>query len=48
MGITDMWQVINQELPVPIRVIQGSGLIGMPNWLNVEWRKFLNDTQFFD
>ena len=35
-------------IPVPIRVTQGSGPIGMPNWLNVEWRKFLNDTQFFD
>lgn len=34
-------------IPVEIKVVQGQGPIGMPDWSGVQWKKYISEEQFW-
>ena len=35
-------------IPIEIIVIEGAGPVGMPNWEDVQWREYVDESQFWD
>ena len=42
--------VASQQMGIPIEiiVIEGAGPVGMPNWEDVQWREYIDESQFWD
>ncbi|WP_159519050.1 ParB N-terminal domain-containing protein [Erysipelothrix urinaevulpis] len=34
-------------IPVDIRVLPGGGPVGLPNWLEVQWKNYISEGQFW-